>query len=414
MTVPSQDPDVVLVADRCWDGLADRPDGHTEVVIREGRIAEVGPSVGRGSAEVIELGDRMLLPGLIDCHVHTTVDPARLLSAYVSDSSTQIALRALPVLRGLLDRGFTTVRDLATFAREPVTLYLRDAATAGLITGPRMFVAPHLISARGAHGDISTLLSVDLSRELGVLADGPAAVLRAVREDIRAGADWIKFGATGGFATPADDPGQATYTQDEMDALVAAAGDLGIPCTPHAYGDEGVSRAVRAGVRSIEHGDLASAQTLSMMQQRGVYLVPTQLMVIDAVNHLGDDTYWQGKDPAEREKFARYEDQLRESARNVAASDVKIAFGTDAGMFPHDQNWREFPTMVQTGISALRALRAATSVAADLLRRPDLGRIRPGATADLIAVPGDPFDDIDAVGNVQFVMQAGTVHHPAD
>lgn len=401
---------VVLVADRCWDGVAEAPSGHTEVVVRDGRIAEVGERVDRGSGRVVELGDRMLLPGFIDCHIHTTVDPSALLTAFVSDPGTVIALRTLPVLRDLLDRGFTTVRDLATFAVEPITLYLRDAVARGLITGPRMLVAPHLISARGGHGDLSTLLAPEYRREIGVLAEGPAAITHAVREEIRAGADWIKFGATGGFGTPTDDPGRATYTQEEMDALVAAATDLGVPCTPHAYGDEAVARAVRAGVRSIEHGNLASAETLAMMQQRGVYLVPTQFMVADALDHLDDESYWQGKDPAERQKFGHYADQLHDSARNVAASEVRIAFGTDAGMFPHHQNWKEFPAMVGTGISPLRALRAATSTAADLLQRPDLGRIQPGATADLIALPGDPFDDIEATGSVDFVMHSGAIH----
>ncbi|WP_211246499.1 metal-dependent hydrolase family protein [Amycolatopsis taiwanensis] len=405
--------DVVLVADRSWDGMADQPTGHTEVLIRGTRVAELGPQVDRRQAKVSELGDRLLLPGFIDCHIHTTLDPAHLLGAFVSDPATVIALHALPVLRDLLDRGFTTIRDLAAFTSEPITLYLRDAVAAGFVSGPRMIVAPHLISARGAHGDFSSLLAPEFRREIGVLADGPAAVLRAVREEIRAGADWIKFGATGGFGTPTDDPGQATYSQDEMDALVAGARDLGVPATPHAYGDEGVARAVRAGVRSIEHGNLASKETLLLMQQRGVFLVPTQFMVIDALDHLEDDTYWQGKDPAEREKFDRYADQLRESARNVAASDVHVAFGTDAGMFPHRENWREFPTMVEAGITPLRALRAATSVAADLLNRFDLGRLQPGATADLIALPGDPFDDIEATRQVDFVMQAGTIHRPA-
>ena len=402
--------DVTLIADRCWDGLAERPAAHTGVAVHDGRITEVGSRVEQRSGDVIELGDRTLLPGFIDCHVHTTVDPSHLLDAAVSDPATVMALHALPVLRTLLDHGFTTVRDLATFAEEPITLYLRDAVAHGLVVGPRMIVAPHLISARGGHGDISTLLGPHLRRELGVVADGTAAVVRAVRKEIRAGADWIKFGATGGFGTPSDDPAQATYTQEEMTALVAAARDLGVPCTPHAYGDEGVERAVRAGVRSIEHGNLASADTLTLMQQHGVYLVPTQFMVADALDHLNDDTYWQGKAPAEREKFRRYADQLRECARNVASSEVKIAFGTDAGMFPHKHNWREFPTMVHTGITPLRALRAATSIAADLLQRPDLGRIEPGATADLIAVPGNPFADIEATGQVDFVMQRGAIH----
>ncbi|GAB2464494.1 metal-dependent hydrolase family protein [Streptomyces incanus] len=401
---------VVLVAERSWDGLAETPSGHTEIAVRGGRITKVGDRVERGAGQVIDLGERMLLPGFIDCHIHTTVDPSALLTAFAADPATVIALRALPVLRDLLDRGFTTVRDLATFADQPITLYLRDALAQGLITGPRMLVAPHLISARGAHGDLSTLLAPEYGREIGVLADGPAAITRAVREEIRAGADWIKFGATGGFGTPTDDPGQATYSQAEMDSMVATAADLGVPCTPHAYGDEGVARAVRAGVRSIEHGNLASAETLSLMQQRGVFLVPTQFMVVDALDHLDEDDYWQGKDPAEREKFHRYADQLRDSARNVAASDVRIAFGTDAGMFPHHQNGNEFPAMVESGVTPLRALRAATSTAADLLQRPDLGRIRSGATADLIALPGNPFDDINATTGVDFVMHDGTLH----
>ncbi|MFE2508315.1 amidohydrolase family protein [Streptomyces naganishii] len=401
---------VVIVAERCWDGLADKPSGHTEVAVRDGCIAEVGEKAERGAGRVVDLGGHMLLPGFIDCHIHTTMDPSAVLTAFAADAATVIALRALPVLRDLLDRGFTTVRDLATFTGEPITVHLRDALARGLITGPRMLVAPHLISARGAHGDLSTLLAPEYGREIGVLADGPAEITRAVRAEIRAGADWIKFGATGGFGSPSDDPGQATYTQSEMDTLVATAADLDVPCTPHAYGDLGVARAVRAGVRSIEHGNLASSETLSLMQQRGVFLVPTQFMVLDALDHLDDESYWQGKDPAERTKFHRYADQLRDSARNVAASDVRVAFGTDAGMFPHHLNGKEFPAMVGSGISPLRALRAATSTAADLLRRPDLGRIRPGATADLVALPGDPFDDIDSTGDVDFVMHRGTIH----
>jgi tryptophan 2-monooxygenase len=146
------------------------------------------------------------------------------------------------------------------------------------------------------------------------------------------------------------------------------------------------------------------------MQQRGVFLVPTQFMVFDAVNHLDDDGYWVGKSPAERKKFRRYADQLIDCARNVANSSVKVAFGTDAGMFPHADNWREFPTMVAAGITPLRALRAATSVPADLLQRPDLGRIQAGATADLIALDGDPFTEIESTSRVEFVMKAGLVH----
>lgn len=147
------------------------------------------------------------------------------------------------------------------------------------------------------------------------------------------------------------------------------------------------------------------------MQQHDVFLVPTQFIIFDALNHLDDDHYWIGKPAAARKKFRHYADQLRQSAQDVAASNIKIAFGTDAGVFNHQDNWKEFPTMVANGIAPLRALRAATSVAADLLARPDLGRIQPHATADLIAMPGDPFSDINYTGQVNFVMKAGAIVH---
>lgn len=405
---------MVVVAGRSWNGLSEHSAGPTQILVRHGRIVDVAARVDDRGADIIDLADRTLLPGFIDCHVHTTMDPSRIMDAVVSDPATVTALNALPTLKTLLHNGFTTVRDLGAFTAEPITIYLRNAVAARLLTGPRLVVAPHFISARGGHGDFSSLLDPQIGTELGALADGPVEIASLVRRDVRAGADWIKFGATGGFGSPSDDPGQALYSQDEMDTLVATARDLGVPCTPHAYGDEGISRALEAGVRSIEHGNLASAATLKSMEQQGVFLVPTQYMVIDAVNHLDDDTYWVGKSPAERKKFSRYEEQLRESARNVAASKVNVAFGTDAGMFPHAENWREFPTMVSTGITPLRALRAATSVAAGLLQRPDLGRIEAGATADLIALADDPFSDIEATGAVEFVMQSGIVHRAPD
>ncbi|WP_399085452.1 amidohydrolase family protein [Streptomyces sp. BBFR2] len=400
--------DIVLVAEKGWDGTSEQPTGHIEVRISDGKITDVGPRVDRGGAQVIDLGDRMLLPGFIDCHIHSSLDPANLLEASVNESPAEVALRSLPTLNSLVNRGFTTVRDLAAAVSEPVTVYLRDAIEHGIVRGPRMIVAPHIISARAAHGDMSGLVAPGYGLDIGAVADGPAEIMSMVRKEVRFGAEWIKFGATGGFATPSDDPSQVTYSQEEMNALVSTATDLGIPCTPHAYGDEGVRRAVEAGVRSIDHGNLASDETLAMMEDKGVFLVPTQFMVNDALDNLDNEDYWIGKTTAERRKFRHYHDQLRACARTVAASNVRIAFGTDAGMFPHDNNWREFGAMVNSGITPVRALRAATSTAADLLQRPDLGRLATGCTADVIAIPGDPFQDIDATGAVDFVIKEGT------
>jgi tryptophan 2-monooxygenase len=241
-------------------------------------------------------------------------------------------------------------------------------------------------------------------------ADGEDEIRSRVRQEIRAGADWIKFAATGGFASPSDDPGRATYSQEEMDVLVATAKDLDIPVTPHSYGDDGIQRAVRAGVRSIEHGNLASAETLRMMEDAGVFLVPTQYTIVSGARRGDDDPMWAVMPEYARRKAQKYRGALLDAAERIAASDVRIAYGTDAGMFPHHENWQEFPTMVSTGITPLRALQAATSVAAELLRLDDLGVIAESKIADLIAMPGDPFTDIEVTGQVDFVMKDGVIY----
>ncbi|MBV8290308.1 MAG: amidohydrolase family protein, partial [Mycobacterium sp.] len=242
-------------------------------------------------------------------------------------------------------------------------------------------------------------------------ADGCDEIRTRVRQEIRAGADWIKFGATGGFASPSDDPGHATYSQEEMDVLVATAADLDVPVTPHSYGDEGIRRAVRAGVRSIEHGNLASPGTLRMMQDAGVFMVPTQHTILSGARRGEDDPLWAAMPEHSRRKMRKYRGALLDAAEHLAASEVRIAFGTDAGMFAHHDNWREFLMMVSTGITPLRALRAATSVAAELLQLDDLGVIAEGKIADLIAMPGDPFADIEVTGQVDFVMKDGVIYH---
>ncbi|MEZ0366498.1 amidohydrolase family protein [Mycobacterium sp. pUA109] len=396
-----------------WDGLADRARPR-QVLVADGRIQRIGDSIETpAGAASIDLSGHTLTPGFIDCHTHIAVIPP-VSAALAVDSSTAKALKALPVLRALLRNGFTTIRDLGCGDLDYPTVDLRDAVAAGLIEGPRILVAPHMISARGGHGDFSGFLAgqyQDPSRPLELAAaDGCDEIRTRVRQEIRAGADWIKFAATGGFASPSDDPGQATYSQEEMDALVATAADLGVPATPHSYGDEGIQRAVRAGVRSIEHGNLASAETLRLMEDADVFLVPTQYAILSGARRADDDPLWAAVPDYVRRKVDKHRAGLLDAADRLAASAVRIAFGTDAGMFPHQENWREFPMMVSTGITPLRALQAATSTAADLLQLPDVGVIAEGKLADLIAMPGDPFADIEVTGRVDFVMKAGVVY----
>ncbi len=400
-----------------WDGISDHA-VQQQVLVVDGRIERLAdPIEPPPDAQVVDLSGHTLTPGFIDCHTHVTLTP-QVGPAVAADSSVAKALKSLPVLRTLLMNGFTAVRDLACGDLDYPTVDLRDAVAAGIIDGPRMLVAPHMISARGGHGDFSGMVADQYqgpSRPLELAAaDGDDEIRARVRREIRAGADWIKFAATGGFASPSDDPAHTTYSQHEMDVLVATAADLDVPVTPHSYGDEGIQRAVRAGVRSIEHGNLASAETLRMMEDAGVFLVPTQYVILSSARREEDDPYWAAVPGHMRRKFQKYRGALLDAAERLAASKIRIAFGTDAGMFPHQDNWREFPMMVSTGVTPLRALQAATGVAAELLRLDDLGVIAVGKIADLIGMPGDPFTDIEVTGRVDFVMKDGVIYkHPA-
>ncbi len=396
-----------------WDGISAQA-APGQVLVVDGRIQQLADAIDAPpDARVVDLSGHTLTPGFMDCHVHVTLaPPVGMMMAL--DSSTAKTLKALPRLRGLLMNGFTTVRDLGCGDVDYPTIDLRNAVAAGIVEGPRMVVAPHMISARGGHGDFSGMVADEYQGCCRLLelaaADGGDEIRTRVRQEIRAGANWIKFAATGGFASPSDDPGHATYSQEEMNVLVATARDLEIPVTPHSYGDEGIQRAVRAGVRSIEHGNLASAQTLRMMQDEGVFMVPTQYTILSGARSGEDDPKWAAMPEHSRRKMQKYRGALLAAAEHLAASNVRIAFGTDAGMFPHQENWCEFPMMVSNGITPLRALRAATSVAAELLQLDDLGVIAEGKIADLIAMPGDPFTDIDVTGQVDFVMKDGVIY----
>jgi imidazolonepropionase-like amidohydrolase len=396
-----------------WDGISARA-APGQVLVVDGRIQRVADAIeAPPDARVVDLSGHTLTPGFMDCHVHVTLaPPVGVMMAL--ESSNAKTLKSLPRLRTLLMNGFTTIRDLGCGDVDYPTIDLRNAVADGIVEGPRMVVAPHMISARGGHGDFSGMVADEYQGccrplELGA-ADGGDEIRTRVRQEIRAGADWIKFAATGGFASPSDDPGHATYSQEEMNALVATAADLHIPVTPHSYGDEGIQRAVRAGVRSIEHGNLASPETMRMMQDAGVFMVPTQHTILSGARRGEDDALWAAMPEHSRRKMQKYRGALLDAAEHLAASDVRIAFGTDAGMFPHEDNWREFPMMVSTGITPLRALRAATSAAAELLQLDDLGVIAEGKTADLIAMPGDPFADIEVTGQVDFVMKDGVIY----
>ncbi|MCD9904234.1 amidohydrolase family protein [Streptomyces sp. SM13] len=399
----AHDDEVVVRAARLWDGRARRPVTGIDVRLRGAHVVELGTdlSPSRGGQSV-DLPGHTLLPGLIDCHVHVVDE------ALDTEPLAYQALSAGPVLRTLLMHGFTSVRDLGG-ADQPVNTSLKRAVDEGHLLGPRLIVAPNMLSARGGHGDKTPHLAERYQLAVGNLADGPAAVIRAVREQARYGADWIKVAVSGGFSSPTDRPIDVGYTQEELDVMVQAASDRGLPVAAHAFGDEAVRRALQAGVRSIEHGCLASAGTLRLIAEAGAFLVPTQYAQRYFLDRLEDDGFWHGRSAGMRTAFRAYACALWSGFALPATCGAIVAFGTDAGMFPHAENWREFPTLVSNGFSPQQALSTATAHAAALLQRPDLGHIAPGGVSDIVAVPGDPFEDISVLGRVSFVMQHGRV-----
>ncbi|PXX60854.1 imidazolonepropionase-like amidohydrolase [Nocardia tenerifensis] len=395
---------IVLVAEHCWDGMASEPTGPTAIIVERGKIVAIGPAeVSIPAEEVIDLGALTLLPGLIDCHVHLLDE------AFDTRPAAAQVLTALPPMRTLLNAGFTTVRDLGG-ARGALNVALRQAQEQRTIEGPRLIVAPNILSAPGGHGDKKPELTQRLGVDVGVVANSADQLRGQVREQARVGADWIKFAASGGFTSPADDPDQVAFSVEEMASIVDTARDFGLPCAAHAFNSESVIRALQAGVRSIEHANLASAEVFSRIADHDAYLVPTLHSPRYFIDNLDDDEFWSDSSQETRASVRDHADQILESSTYIAGSGVRIAFGTDAGMFPHSDNWREFEAMVDVGIPPLKALCSATSTAAELLSRPDLGHLAAGATADIVAVRGDPFTDISALSRVEFVMQEGRVH----
>lgn len=404
---------VVVRAGNLWDGVAEKARGPREILVRGERIEAIETTVQEpAGAEVIDLPDRTITPGFIDCHVHLTFRP-EMMSRFWSYSPASKALLGAEALGILLRNGFTTVRDCGDMDLHGFTVQdIRDALERGAIPGSRLITSGHIISSRAGHMNAMLSLAADNNPWEICLADGPDEIRRIVRNEIKHGIDWVKYASSGGFSTRGDDPRHVTYSREEMDALVGTAGEFGIPVSAHVYGDEAIRRSVQAGVRSIEHGSMASEETLRFMEKQGTFLVPTQLMAVRTSRISRDPAYWKENPAPEhfRAKVDFYRDTILSGAQKVAASRVKLAFGTDIGLFPYQvNNAREFGEMVKNGISPVRALRAATGTAAALLLRNDIGILSPGRYADIIAMPGDPFQDISVTEQVDFVMKGGSV-----
>jgi imidazolonepropionase-like amidohydrolase len=367
-----------------------------------GSAAEIRKQLPAG-AKTIDLSNATVLPGLIDCHTHLTLSPKTMGPSGLRISYPRAALMGARHARVTLEAGFTTVRDVGAYGYADIAL--RDAIRDGDILGPRMLASGPPLSITGGHGDENFLApQFDFSSD-GV-ADGVAGVTAKVRQNIKYGADLIKFMATGGVLSEGDNPAVAQYSLEEMKAIIDTAHSLGRKVAAHAHGAPGIKLAVTAGVDSIEHGSYIDDEAIRLMKEHGTYLVPTVYLEDWLLENLPSLPLT----PNMAEKAKIVLPIARQNLSHAFQSGVKVAFGTDAAVYPHGLNAGEFATMVKMGLPPLTAIQAATVNAADLIGWSDrVGTLEPGKYADIVAVTGDPLADPHVMEHVQFVMKGGEV-----
>jgi imidazolonepropionase-like amidohydrolase len=369
-------------------------------------------ALGKPGAQVkeIDLKESWVLPGLIDCHVHLTTEYDQGYRTHlVTYTDADNTIRGVAFAKRTLEAGFTTVRDLGAVG--DCVFALRDGIERGDVVGPRMLVAGHAITMTGGHADQSLGFREDVWGPIGPdggVADGPAECMKAVRAQIKRGADVIKLTATGGVLS-ASTAGLAQHFSDqELASIVATAHALGRKAAAHAHGTDGINAALRAGVDSIEHGTYLNDESIKLFKEKGAYYVPTLLAGHTVAENAKIPGYYIA---IVAKKAAEVGPRIMEAFRKAHAAGVKIAFGTDTGVSPHGQNAREFALMVEGGMRPSEAIEAATVTAAELLGLSDqIGTIQPGKQADLIAVKADPGQTITELERVAFVMKGGVVY----
>ncbi|MGB6143629.1 MAG: amidohydrolase family protein [Rhodanobacter sp.] len=407
----------VIECARLLDPAAGKMLGQTTLVVEDGRIKEIHPGTvdiapyrqAAGTVGFTRLADATCMPGLIDSHTHLTMQFSK--STYSDKfrlNPADHAIRGTVYAKRTLLAGFTTVRNLGD--DDNASLALRNAINAGLVPGPHIFSAGKFIGTTGGHADPTNGFRWNLQGDPGPkdgIINSPADAWKAVRQHYKDGADLIKIMPSGGVLDESSSSENPQMTLEEIQAVVAAAHDYGFTVAAHAHGAEAIRRAVLGGVDSIEHGTFMDAEDMKLMKAHGTWYVPTIIAGQYVMEKAREGWY----PPQVARKAEEVGPVIMATAGKAYKAGVKIAFGTDSGVFPHGDNAREFAYMVQAGMPPMFALQAATTHAAELLHKSDqLGRIAVGRGADVIAVPGNPLDDITVMQHVEFVMKDGVIY----
>ena len=404
---PSAGRRLAIRAAHLVDPASGRRTDDVVVLVDGDRVAQVGSRLPiSAGADTIDLGSATLLPGLIDVHTHLSSQSEDYYADTFRRSPIDAAVRAPIYARRTLEAGFTTVRDVG--AAEFIDVALRNAINDGSVAGPRMAVATLALSATGGHGDLNGFSPYLRFEGFSGIADGADELRKKVRENVKRGADWIKVLAGAGVLSEEESAGAPQYSQDELNAVVTEAAMWGRKVAAHAHGAEAIARAARAGVASVEHGGLVDEEGVRIMKERGTFLVPDIITDVYILEHGAE----QKLPPKIIEKERSLRPQQDANWSRAIKAGVKLAFGTDAGVYPHGQNARQFALLVKhLGMSPIDAIRMATTNAADLMAWSDrVGRVAPGRYADLIAVAGDPLADVSELERVRWVMKGGVVY----
>jgi imidazolonepropionase-like amidohydrolase len=393
------------------DGKSNEVQSQMTIIVDGNKIASIekGFSKANESDVVIDLKNKTVMPGLIDMHVHIeeeTSKDANLLEFTLNDAD--IAFRAASYAKRTLMAGFTTVRDLGGVG---VNIALRNAINGGIAEGPRILTAGKIIATTGGHGDPTNSYRKDLMGDPGPkegVINSPDEARQAVRQRYKEGSDLIKITATGGVISLAKDASGPQFTDEELKAIITTAKDYGMQVAAHAHGAEGMKRAVLAGITTIEHGTKMTEEVMDLMKQKGTYFVPT----ITAGRYVAEQAKIPGYyHPLVAPKAAEIGPQIQGTFAKAYKRGVKIAFGTDAGVYPHGQNGKEFGFMVEAGMPAMETIKCATATNALVLGMSDkIGTIEAGKLADIVATDENPLSNIQTMEKVSFVMKDGMIY----